>query len=290
MTLAQLKTHSAQQLAKLYEPREAVNMTMLLLEYYTSLSASQMVVSAGETVTPTVQQQVFNALERLALHEPVQYVLNQAWFGGLPFYVDENVLIPRPETDELVQLVMKQWQQKYEKANPVIIDIGTGSGCIPICLKKQWPAAHVTGIDISPGALVVAQRNAAALEADVQFTECDFRNPALWNGLPVADMIVSNPPYIPLSDKRDMSANVTDYEPHTALFVPNNNALLFYELIAAFGKTHLLPGGFIACEIHESLGAATKAVFEKAGYKNVQLHLDLQCKERMITAENDKEI
>ena len=220
-------------------------------------------------------------LDRLLQHEPVQYVLNEAWFCGLKFYVDKNVLIPRPETEELVEWVISDC--KFPIHTLSILDIGSGSGCIPIALKKRLGKADVWSCDISPDALKVANQNAETLGINVNFIELNFLNETERETLPLFDIIVSNPPYIPRKDKEDMNRNVTDHEPATALFVPDNDALIFYKAIAAFGKNHLTRNGIIYTEINENLGEETAAMFQLKGYKTV-IKKDMQGKDRMIKA------
>jgi release factor glutamine methyltransferase len=281
MTLAQLQRHCTAALEGLYEHREARNITQLLLEHVSGYSASQIAVNGPEPANAAVESNVQAALERLLTGEPVQYVLEEAWFYGRPFYVNRHVLIPRPETEELAERVLQLCAQQ---TGLHVLDVGTGSGCIPVTLALQLSAARIHAMDISTNALEVAAKNAARHGAAVHFFQMDFTDTAAWEGLPQYHVIVSNPPYIPLSGKTAMQPNVVNYEPHTALFVPDEQPLLFYELLARFGRHHVLPGGFIACEIHEDLGTAVTAVFETAGYGHVQAHRDMQGKERMVVA------
>jgi release factor glutamine methyltransferase len=195
--------------------------------------------------------------------------------------VNEHVLIPRPETEELVQLVLDQ--AMFDNTTPSILDIGTGSGCIAIAIKKNMPAARVTAIDVSMHALDIAKGNAAAQQTDIDFLAVDFLDEKRWNHLPKFDYIVSNPPYIPLNEKDKLDINVTAFEPHQALFVPDNLPLLFYEKIAVFGNTHLNSHGTIFMETHEDFAKETAALFTK-DYKNVSIKKDLFGKERMVTA------
>jgi release factor glutamine methyltransferase len=255
-------------------------------------------------------------LGELLTHKPVQYVLGQAWFYKMKFAVNEQVLIPRPETEELVEWCVKEiTNREYRSTNGEVgstnddvgmtketaqsfaaggiphasfsnrnlLDIGTGSGCIAIALKKQLPALVVTGMDISEGALLMARKNAADLGAAVDFMQVDFLDESAWPMLPPFDVIVSNPPYIPLNEKAKLANNVTAHEPHTALFVPDNAPLLFYEKIARFGLLYLKPGGFIMMETHEDYAQQTAALF-KANYTAVICRKDISGKERMVMA------
>ena len=221
-------------------------------------------------------------LQALATYKPIQYVLGEAWFAGMLFFVNEHVLIPRPETEELVDWITSEIQNsKFKIQN--IIDIGTGSGCIPISLKKKSPGLSVTAVDISNDALIVAKQNADSLQADIRLLNIDFLDETNWDQLPVFDIIVSNPPYIKQSEQSNMNKNVLDFEPLIALFVPDEDALLFYRKIAVFGKTHLAKQGYIFFEINEALGKEVCALLEANGYK-VELRKDLQGKDRMVRA------
>jgi release factor glutamine methyltransferase len=214
-------------------------------------------------------------------HEPVQYVLNEAWFYGLKFYVDQNVLIPRPETEELVDQLITDCKFPIDELN--ILDIGSGSGCIAISIKTKLRKAEVWSCDISKEALEAAKKNATALGADVNFVHLDFLDKTARENLPSFDIIISNPPYVPEKDKTTMQPNVLNYEPATALFVPDNDPLIFYRAIAEFGKTHLNKNGKVYAEIHESLGNDTMELFRSKGYK-AEVRKDMQGKERMIIA------
>jgi release factor glutamine methyltransferase len=181
----------------------------------------------------------------------VQYVLNEAWFTGLKLYVDENVLIPRPETEELADMAIKD-VLKNNNQSIAILDIGTGSGCIAIGLKKNLPGATVYAVDVSEGALEVARKNANENSAAIHFILSDILDEKKWIHLPGVDVIISNPPYIPVNQMEEMSNNVIKHEPHLALFVPDENPLVFYKSIAGLAEKKLLPGGKIFVEVHEN--------------------------------------
>ena len=231
-----------------------------------------------------MEEQLDQYIEELAAHKPVQYVLHEAWFAGMKLYVDENVLIPRPETEELVDLVIKYVLKEFTSPNKeiTILDIGTGSGCIPIAIKMRIPQSKVYGVDVSEAALDIAKNNAAINNADVNFMLSDFLDESRWNELSAADIIVSNPPYIPLQEKDRMQDNVTRYEPHLALFVPDNDPMLFYKAIARFAEKKLLPGGKIFVEVHEDYSEAVKDVF--TFFKSEKIK-DMQGKNRFVTAQ-----
>ena len=217
-------------------------------------------------------------LHRLQQGEPLQYIEGKAPFHGMEFAVRPGVLIPRPETAELVDWIV----QEYTSQSPRILDMGTGSGCIAIALDKQLPGAKVEACDISPEALDVAKENNERNGASVTFFKHDILD--LTTPLPHSyDIIVSNPPYIMQSEQESMEQHVTEWEPHTALFVPDNDALCFYRAIAEIGMTEALePGGCIYVEINQALGAETVALFESYGYKEVTLRRDIYGKERMV--------
>jgi release factor glutamine methyltransferase len=247
------------------------------------------------TPLSVAQEHLFEEYQkRLLQHEPVQYILQQAWFYGLALYVDKTVLIPRPETEELVQWVVDDLSREKSPAllrsegeadlttELKIMDVCTGSGCIALALKKALPRAEVWGCDVGEEALNVARRNGATLDIRVDFQGLDFLDEAQQRRLPTVDVIVSNPPYVPQHDAADMQPNVLQYEPHLALFVPTNDALQFYKALAQFGKKRLYAGGKMYLEVHEQLAGAVAQLFEEAGYVNAVIKTDMQGKQRMV--------
>lgn len=217
--------------------------------------------------------------------QPLQYILGEAWFYKYPFKVNESVLIPRPETEELIEWVLTYIQElSPEHKSLNILDIGTGSGCIPITLKKEMPELHITSIDVSTQALATAKENASLLHTNIEFIPLDFLNERLWENLHVYDIIISNPPYIPENEKDKLSANVRNHEPGLALFVPENQPLLFYQKIAAFGKSHLQNDGLIFLELHQNFAGQSQKLFEEQGYKNVIIKKDISGNDRMLCA------
>lgn len=233
-----------------------------------------------EAVTLTTEQGTLlqGIIDRLRQGEPLQYIEGKAPFCGMEFAVNSSVLIPRPETAELVDWIVCE----HATQHPRILDLGTGSGCIAIALSKQLPQATIEACDISAEALTVAKENARMNEAPVSF----FRHDMLDLGTPLPhfyDILASNPPYIRQSEAADMSIQVTEWEPHTALFVPDDDALRFYRAIAELGQTEALrPGGHIYVEINQALGKETVALFEAYGYQDVELRKDIYGNERMI--------
>ena len=233
-----------------------------------------------EEVTLTTERGTLlqGIIDRLRQGEPLQYIEGKAPFCGMEFAVNSSVLIPRPETAELVDWIVCE----HATQHPRILDLGTGSGCIAIALSKQLPQATIEACDISAEALTVAKENARTNEAPVSFFTHDMLD--LSTPLPHSyDILVSNPPYIRQSEAADMSIQVTEWEPHTALFVPDDDALRFYRAIAELGQTEALrPGGHIYVEINQALGKETVALFEAYGYQDVELRKDIYGNERMI--------
>jgi release factor glutamine methyltransferase len=281
MTIREQYHWLSEQLQQLYDKGEADTIAEWVLLHYTGLNRTSIKMHGNKPVTMHEKQQISHAANELMKTRPIQYVLEEAWFKGMRFYVNEDVLIPRPETEELVNWALDVYENN--ETNISILDIGTGSGCIAISMAKGLPAVAVTAIDVSEGALAIAQRNATDLHATVDCRQMDFLQEINWAMLPAYDCIISNPPYIPLREKEKLDANVTAWEPGTALFVPNDDALLFYRKIALFGKTHLLEGGNIFFECHQQFARDTLQMLQQMGYKT-EMKKDIFNNERMIRA------
>lgn len=281
MTSAAYSRQYREQLTSVYETGEADAITELVLEHYTRKTRSEQLKEPGWIIPADMISGMDAALGQLLNHRPVQYVLHEAWFCGHRFFVDGSVLIPRPETELLVEEATR-WIKELNKEHCRVLDIGTGSGCIPISIKKKLPSTEVWAIDVSAVALITAKKNAELLQAEVHFKEADITNVNSWNELPEFDIVISNPPYIPHSNKAEMSKNVTEYEPHEALFVPGNDALFFYRHITAFCKKKLLPGGKLLCEIHEEFGKDVADWLKSEGFEDVEVMKDLFGKERLV--------
>jgi release factor glutamine methyltransferase len=281
MTLSAAQLDLRKQLEGLYEPREAANIAEAVMGHLTGMDRSSRLIQKHRVLDENQVDRLAQYAQELLDGRPLQYVLGEAWFAGMAFFVDEQVLIPRPETEELVEWAVERARASGIPA-PAILDMGTGSGCIAVSLKKKLPHASVLAIDKSAGALSVATRNAAANAAELGFRQLDFLDPLQRDTLPSFDLIVSNPPYIPHRDKEQMAAHVLDHEPHLALFVENDDPLLFYRALAVFGKRHLHPGGSLLCEIHEDMGQQTVDLFSSLGYMHVELRKDMQGKDRMV--------
>lgn len=263
-----------------YEPHEASVICNMLFEGLLGINKRDLITHPNRIVEPEGLRKMEEALSSLKQHKPVQYVIGQAWFYNLLLKVSPAVLIPRPETEELVSLVIDYLKTAPENS---LLDVGTGSGCIPVSIKKNSPRTFVSAIDISEEALEIARENAKTHDTEINFKRLDFLNRGDWERLPQYNVIVSNPPYIPYEEKEKLDKNVRDYEPHLALFVPDNDPLQFYEGIAAFAKEHLLPGGCIFVETHESLASKVALLFESHGYTTT-VKKDLFQKERMVIA------
>ncbi|WP_114789065.1 peptide chain release factor N(5)-glutamine methyltransferase [Niabella yanshanensis] len=279
MSLQKLKAVFIEKLKGIYPADEAGNLFNLAIENLTGINLRN---NSTATFAPDgCFMKMWDAIEkRLQQSEPIQYILNEAWFYDIPFYVNQSVLIPRPETEELVDWIIKDHKEKHDLS---ILDIGTGSGCIPVILKRKIPQSRVSSCDISNEALLVAQKNARKHKTEINFIQSDFLNKNNWSSFSATDIIVSNPPYIPQQEKSLMHDNVLAHEPHLALFVEDSNPLIFYAAIAEAGKTLLKDNGTIYVEIFEGLGKETQLLFENQGFNPV-LKKDMQGKDRFVKA------
>ena len=281
MTLSDATRQLISRLSAIYEESEAINIADWVMEKLTGMGRMDRVLYKETTLTVKQQRQLKSYSDQLLQHRPVQYVLEEAWFAGMKFYVNEDVLIPRPETEELVEWIINGYERQTTDHRGVL-DIGTGSGCIPVALKKKLPEAAVFACDISGKALQVAAQNAAINQVMVGFIQCDVLNKDDWNNLPETDVIISNPPYIPLKDRAAMRENVLNYEPALALFVPDDDPLLFYKAIVELAIAKKASALYF--EIHEEQGEAVAEVLKANGYNQVELKKDMQGKDRMIKA------
>ena len=268
----------------IYEDREAATIAAMVMEFVTGKSKMDRWLVKNENLSDNHMELLQAYTNQLLSGKPVQYVLGEAWFKGLCLSVNEHTLIPRPETEELVN-VCASWASTNLNNKPgiQILEVGTGSGCISIALQQKIPAAIITAIDISVGAIEVASINAAKYNTPIQFKKLDFLNEACWPEMGSYDIIISNPPYIAETEKTNMAGHVLNFEPHTALFVESNNPLVFYNAIAKFGNTHLRNDGALFVEINQALGSQTIDAFTQHAY-NTELHKDLFENDRMIVA------
>ena len=279
MNYSQIKKIFHQQLKEIYIENELDSLFFIALEYVTSISKIEYILQKEEEISEEKLIELKFILEELTKNKPIQYITKNAYFYGLNFYVNEKVLIPRQETNELVDWVL----MSVTHSKPIkILDIGTGSGCIAITLKKNLPLSEVFAIDISNEAIQVAQKNANDNEVEINFSQ---KNILEINDLKSNfDIIISNPPYVRELEKLEMAPNVLDNEPHLALFVPDNNPLLFYEKITEIALKNLTEDGMLFFEINQYLSEETKKMIENKGFKNVTLRKDLQENYRMILA------
>lgn len=271
-----------QKLKTKFSSGEAENITAMMFEKIAGISKTDLIkVKNLEINQPTIKQ-LEESVDKLFLDVPIQYILGEAWFYGNKFLVNPSVLIPRPETEELVELVLKELKSD---ANKSILDIGSGSGCIPITIKKKFNQAKVTSVDISKDALEIAKQNATIIGTFINFQKLDFLERENWQLLGVFDIIVSNPPYIPFSEKESLDKNVRDYEPETALFV--DEPLIFYRAIADFATTNLLKEGKIFMEVHENFSHSVSEHFVQKGFITNVLK-DIYGKDRFVVAQFPK--
>ena len=271
------------ELADVYDSREIDSLCMIAIAEIAQTSSGK-IKAFPELELPQEHLDKLNAiLSRLKTGEPMQYILGHTEFYSLTFKVNPSVLIPRPETEELVEWILSSVGSKQLTVGS-ILDIGTGSGCIAISLKKNLPGFSVSAIDISTDALRTAGENAELNNTEVDFISSDILNPKLNIRNPKFKIIVSNPPYVTLDDKKQMHTNVTDFEPHTALFVPENDPLIFYKAIADFASKNLVTGGLLFFEINEAYGEQIVELLNDNKFKNIELRKDMSCKDRMIKA------
>ncbi|HLF47291.1 MAG TPA: peptide chain release factor N(5)-glutamine methyltransferase [Chitinophagaceae bacterium] len=283
MTIKEARLKFIDELKKELDPGETKNIAELALEKISGLSKTEQ-IKYKETLFNADQIDFLEKIiSRLKQQEPIQYILGEAWFAGMKFKVNKSVLIPRPETEELVEwIVHEAGGTKPEIRN--ILEVGTGSGCIAIAIKKKLQPVSLSAIDVCSEAIFTATENAIALETDIEFILLDFLDEKNWNGLGKFDVIVSNPPYVRQNEKQTMHKRVVDFEPSLALFVPDNDALLFYKKLADFAKMHLTEGGKLFVEINETLGKEVSTLFQTKGFNSIEIRNDMQGKERMVKA------
>ncbi|WP_242921414.1 peptide chain release factor N(5)-glutamine methyltransferase [Pontibacter liquoris] len=277
----QMQQYVRQSIAAAYPEPEAGAIAQVLLAHVLQKSRVQLSLSQQEPVTPGQEEQLKQAVLRLQQQEPVQYVLGLAHFYGLELQVDERVLIPRPETEELVDLVLKEHKGRTGLR---VLDICTGSGCIPLALSANMASAQVYGLEISEGALAVARSNAAKYKLPVTWLQQDIFEPVQSIAVASLDIITSNPPYVLEEEKQQMRPNVLAYEPHLALFVPDTDALKYYRRIAAVALGLLKEGGTLYFEINERYGAQVQELLLQAGFTEAAVIKDLIGKDRMVRA------
>ena len=283
MTTGKFRNHFINSLEGLYPIEELKSFFYLLAEKYLNLSRINIALQLNNELTHEEQSSFYKAVDRLRNHEPIQYILGETEFFGMPITVNKQVLIPRPETEELVSWIIED----VDKKETTILDIGTGSGCIAISLAKKLNNAVVSAIDISTRAIEVAKKNTLINNVNIEFSRVDVLNFEAdldlhhkWESK--FDIIVSNPPYVRMQEKKLMKLNVIDHEPDIALFVEDDDPLLFYRKISQLSKQYLRHNGTLYLEINEYLGLEMEKMLNKAGFKHVLLKKDMFGKNRMI--------
>ncbi len=269
--------HIKKELSGIYPETEIKAFVRIILENVCGLNYTDQVLKIDEVIDSESSKKIAEVVERLKKFEPVQYIFGETEFYGLKLKVTPAVLIPRPETEELVHWIA----ETISGDNLAVIDIGTGSGCLALSLKKQFPQADVSGVDISEESLEVARQNALLSNLDVTFFNADILRWKEYDWKSYS-LIVSNPPYVRESEKKLMEPNVLEYEPGTALFVPDENPLLYYVALARFAKTHLTENGRLFLEINEMFGIETEELLRKEGFKEIEIKEDMNGKVRMV--------
>ncbi|MFA5328874.1 MAG: peptide chain release factor N(5)-glutamine methyltransferase [Prolixibacteraceae bacterium] len=270
------------ELTGIYSKGEIESFIFMIFEKLKGHTRTQFLLAKDDILNSEDQNEISKIIVRLKNHEPIQYILGQTEFYGLPFYTVPEVLIPRPETEELVQWII----QENKLVKPTILDIGTGTGCIPVSLRKNIPDSRVLACDISPVCIATARRNAKLNNCEISVFEYDILTQTPEVNFPELHIIVSNPPYVLESEKLQMEKNVLDFEPELALFVPDEKPLIFYERIADFALLHLKSQGKLYFEINEAFGSECSAMLQQKGFSEVILKKDIHGKDRMVCAKN----
>ena len=278
MTLGELKENFTNEL-EYYPSSERQVFFQSVCEAYLQLQPHQIVLNYEKKISEVEYKRFIGALNRLKNREPIQYILERAYFFGLEFLVTPAVLIPRPETEELVAWILEHFSKTDA---PKILDLGTGSGCISITLAKNLPNAKVFALDISKEVLDTARFNAKKNNVEINFINSNMLE---WESTQQFDIIVSNPPYVLEKEQKHMKDNVLNYEPHLALFVDNTSPLVFYNALCKIARVNLFQNGLCFAELNEAFGVETKALFDKVSFQNVILKKDTFGKIRMLKAQ-----
>jgi release factor glutamine methyltransferase len=293
MLLKHYKGHFLNSLQNIHEEQEIESFFFILTEYLHHLKRVDVALQPYFELSDSEIQKWNAIVSDLQQEKPIQYITGETWFYGLQFEVNENTLIPRPETEELVEWIIESQKSNVQSQTLAILDIGTGTGCIPISLKSNLPQVNVSAIDVSEHALEVAKRNAELNKVEINFIQANILEVQDLSQLPTPnsqlrtnfDIIVSNPPYVRNLEKQEIKKNVLDYEPHLALFVEDTDALLFYRKIAQLALKNLTPNGLLFFEINQYLGNETVELFKNLGFKNIELKKDMYGNDRMIKCE-----
>lgn len=280
--ITDIRTYYTQQLKLIFSNNESVQMLDMIFESLFGISRTIRFLDPELRLSESEMLKVHFAVKQLLKHRPVQYVLKQSFFYGLSFYVDERVLIPRPETEELVDWILSN--PEVTTGKPAILDIGTGSGCIAVSLKNKLPESSIWAMDISSDALEVAKKNALENQVEIFFVKDNIIAPIQIDKLPEFDIIVSNPPYVRESEHNQIKPNVLNYEPHQALFVGDDDPLVFYKSIARFCEIKLKKNGFLFVEINRAFGSQIEELLHQSGFSEVKLKKDLSGRDRMVSA------
>lgn len=280
MTLNELKQFFVSSLISVYSKEEVESFFFMLSESWLELSRLDVTLNANSEIFPKQKVRFQEAISRLLVHEPIQYIIGYTEFYGLQIGVSPHTLIPRPETEELVDWILKEQQSHTNQSPKRILDIGTGSGCIAIALAKHLQGAEIAGLDISEEALNIAKQNAVINHVEVFFFRQDILKQSKLQE--TYDIIVSNPPYVRNLEKELMKANVLKYEPLTALFVPDEDPLVFYRIIGKMAMEHLAIGGHLFLEINEYLGKGMVELLKHLGFSNINMVKDFRTKDRFI--------
>jgi release factor glutamine methyltransferase len=281
LSLKEVKFYFHQKLQNIYPEGEIKSLANIVFEDVLGYTKLDFIGKENEILVDDKILEISQILSRLQNHEPLQYILGKADFYGLKLEVNPAVLIPRPETEELVHLVISK--AKNSQKSLKILDIGTGSGCIAIALKKKMPEARIYALDKSENALELALKNARVNQTEIQFHQCDFTDKDTGNNIPEVNMIVSNPPYIPEKEKIYLNRNVADFEPTEALFIADERPLLFYELIIEFSQNKLLTDGMVFFEINENYVKELSSMLQKFSFHEIETYKDINGKERIIS-------
>ena len=285
MTLQELKSKFLIEISELYPKEEILSFFFLLVHHKLKLTRADLAIRPNQIVENSELTFFLNAINQLKDEEPIQYIIGETEFYGLPYTVDSNVLIPRPETEELVDWILNEF--RIQNSELRIIDIGTGSGCIAISLAKHLPKAMVYAVDISKQALQIAKKNANHNNVNIHLIKLDILKPNVIEGIDKDlkfDIIVSNPPYVRESEKHEIQKNVLQNEPHQALFVEDANPLIYYDKITDFAKLHLTTNGVLFLEINQYLGKEMVTLLQQKKFKNIELRKDIFGNDRMVKA------
>ena len=284
MRLKDIQNIFHKELDAIFGKNEVGSFFNILISYYLKLNRIALVLDPDLTISKEEEQPLFEALSRLKLEEPIQYIIGETEFFGLPFKVNEHTLIPRPETEELVEWIVKCHSEQSEESKLNIIDIGTGTGCIAISLAKNLPNAKVYALDVSEEAIKIAKQNAELNKVKIHFIKADILD---WKNVSQRqngkfDIIVSNPPYVRNLEKVEIKNNVLEHEPHLALFVEDTNPLQFYKAITEFAVDKLVKNGLLFFEINQYLGDETKRLLQDKGFLDLELKTDIFGNNRML--------